>query len=110
MSLYADLIGRPGMDCWVLAHTVLYRMGIHVPSDQTRALAGEHALGVELEHGEEPAAGCLVVMVGPQGPHVGVMVDARTMIHAMPDAVRIDRLATWQRAGRVQRILKARSQ
>jgi cell wall-associated NlpC family hydrolase len=97
------------MDCWELASTVLCRMGTPVPKDQAEALAGEKAIAEELESGRDVAAGCLVIMTGPQGPHVGVMLDGHRMIHAMPDAVRIDRLATWQRAGRVQRILKARA-
>lgn len=77
-----EYVGIPheDLDCWGLARRVMMeRFDTFLPSYAHQAVAEGRSC---FEVVETPEAGDLVIMRRLNAPHVGVMLDARTMLHS----------------------------
>jgi uncharacterized protein YijF (DUF1287 family) len=104
----ADLVGRPYTEdgCYRLAREVLARVGVELPADPAACLAGRDAIAAEIS-APVLAAGDILELDGRGGrPHLGVMLDGFTFIHATGAGARIDRLEAWERLGKVRRRMR----
>lgn len=119
MSGWNDLVGieyreggrtpAEGLDCYGVARLALERFGYQLPADYREAMLGAQAQARELPAGEAIRAGDVLEITGGEGfgLHLGVAIDGQRFIHATQlGGCRIDRIDLWQRAKKVQRVLR----
>lgn len=99
-----DLIGIPfeQADCWEVARRALAKFGVELPPDPAEVLCRHGTYGMALDPAYALRAGDVLWMSGADGDHIGVCLDAFSFVHGTRPESRVDRLAPYERAGKIR--------